>query len=130
MFITVNKNPVAVTCPVFIFLQLGALALSGQIVATPSPSQSQSRTGDAITADAFRPIKHSIKLKAVSTMMALTIMNVREEPRNGMDGLMKGAMQEIIVAPKRIINTKSAVRPRNVPSSSNRQYRTWNDGEH
>lgn len=53
-----------------------------------------------------------------------TIMKVREEPRKGMEGRMKGAMHEIMVAPKRIMYTKSAVRPRNVPSSSNRQYRT------
>lgn len=51
----------------------------------------------------------------------LTIMKVSDEPRKGMDGRMNGAMQVIMVAPNRIMKTKSAVRPRNVPSSNNRQ---------
>jgi hypothetical protein len=51
-------------------------------------------------------------------------MKVSDEPRKGMEGRMNGAMQVMSVAPKRIIDTKSAVRPRNVPSSNKRQYRT------
>merc|ERR1719502_2386327 len=49
-------------------------------------------------------------------------MNVSDDPRKWMD--TNGATAVISAQPKSSIQMKSAVRPRNEPSSSSRQYRT------